>query len=262
MKPFYTAKDLIRLLGFSKNTIYKYLEDGKIKSTRVGKRGGFRVPAAEVKRLLQLKGENLEGKDLNGEDKKSEKDEGHVSVEEAVESGRVKYEGGSVLEKLRLRTTESDDVKRSPNLFDWFLGLIAIGVGFSMFLFPGYFYHQQFSALLPYIAGLRFLLLVSGFGFLISDLTSPKKHTLHSMLHLVLTGEFGLLAGLFILGGVARGVVLYASIALVLVVTAAVRKVLPIYRFIWLVFLVSGVSALVAGIFPDSYQVEASNGLS
>ena len=55
MKKFYTPKELIQLLGFSKNTIYRYLEEGKIKSTRMGK-GSFRIPASEVEKWL---GENL-----------------------------------------------------------------------------------------------------------------------------------------------------------------------------------------------------------
>ena len=51
MKAFYTPKELIQILGFSKNTIYRYLEEGKINSNRVGK-GSFRIPASEVEKWL------------------------------------------------------------------------------------------------------------------------------------------------------------------------------------------------------------------
>lgn len=52
----YTVKEVARLLGFSTNTIYKYLNEGKIKSTRLGKEGRFRIPQKEVAKLLGLKG--------------------------------------------------------------------------------------------------------------------------------------------------------------------------------------------------------------
>lgn len=54
----YTVKEVARLLGFSTNTIYKYLDEGKIKSTRLGKEGRFRIPQKEVAKLLGLKGVN------------------------------------------------------------------------------------------------------------------------------------------------------------------------------------------------------------
>lgn len=52
----YTVKEVARLLGFSTNTIYKYLDEGKIKSTRLGKEGRFRIPQKEVAKLLGLRG--------------------------------------------------------------------------------------------------------------------------------------------------------------------------------------------------------------
>jgi|SRR3989344_3142024 len=56
----YTVKEVARLLGFSTNTIYKYLDEGKIKSIRLGKEGRFRIPQKEVVKLLGLKGEKLQ----------------------------------------------------------------------------------------------------------------------------------------------------------------------------------------------------------
>src|SRR3989344_4803129 len=48
----YTVKEVARLLGFSTNTVYKYLDEGKIKATRLGKEGRFRIPQKEVAKLL------------------------------------------------------------------------------------------------------------------------------------------------------------------------------------------------------------------
>src|SRR3972149_6731185 len=52
MKKTYTVKEVSDLLGFSTNTVYKYLDEGKIKATRLGKEGRFRIQAQEVERLL------------------------------------------------------------------------------------------------------------------------------------------------------------------------------------------------------------------
>jgi|SRR3989344_5145783 len=53
----YTVKEVARLLGFSTNTVYKYLDEGKIKATRLGKEGRFRIPQKEVAKLLGVEGE-------------------------------------------------------------------------------------------------------------------------------------------------------------------------------------------------------------
>ena len=52
MPKTYTVKQVAVALGFSTNTVYKYLDEGKIKATRLGSEGRFRIPESEVTRLL------------------------------------------------------------------------------------------------------------------------------------------------------------------------------------------------------------------
>lgn len=52
MPDTYTVKQVADALGFSTNTVYKYLEEGKIKATRLGSEGRFRIPTSEVEKLL------------------------------------------------------------------------------------------------------------------------------------------------------------------------------------------------------------------
>lgn len=47
MKRFYTVKEAADILGFSTNTVYKYLDEEKIKGKRIGK-GRFRIPYGEL----------------------------------------------------------------------------------------------------------------------------------------------------------------------------------------------------------------------
>lgn len=55
MNKTYTVKEVAGALEFSANTIYKYLNEGKIKATRLGEEGRFRIPESEVVRLLGLR---------------------------------------------------------------------------------------------------------------------------------------------------------------------------------------------------------------
>ena len=248
MKQFYTAKDLIKLLGFSKNTIYKYLEKGKIKSTRLSKRGGFRVPLKEVKRLLKLHGKEGEI-DIGGKTRKK----AAVESAEVAEESKGDKDSVSLLERVELESLKIQHPDHLPNLFDWFVGLLAIAVGFALFLFPGYFYQQKLFDLVGYFLSLRFFLLIGGLLFLLSDLLKLKSSVWHRILHFLLVLGFAVMAVLFVVGGEGRGAVLYGSVALVLTITAVVRGILPVYRFIWLVFFVSGVGSILWFLFPAWY---------
>lgn len=53
MKRYYSVKEAAKLLGFSTNTIYSYLDTGKIKSRRIGK-GRFKIPYDELAPFVQV----------------------------------------------------------------------------------------------------------------------------------------------------------------------------------------------------------------
>src|SRR3990167_304165 len=56
MPKTYTVKQVAKILGFSTNTVYKYLDEGKIKATRLGSEGRFRIPEEELIRLVGKNG--------------------------------------------------------------------------------------------------------------------------------------------------------------------------------------------------------------
>jgi len=47
-KRFYTVKEAARILGFSTNTIYKYLDEGSLRGRRLGGHGRFKIPYSEI----------------------------------------------------------------------------------------------------------------------------------------------------------------------------------------------------------------------
>jgi len=49
----YTVKQVAEILGYSTNSIYTFLDEGRIKGVRVGK-GRFRISEEELNRVLHL----------------------------------------------------------------------------------------------------------------------------------------------------------------------------------------------------------------
>lgn len=52
MDKIYTVKEAAKILGFSTNTVYKYLEDGKIQAARGQAQGRFRIPKQSLEEFL------------------------------------------------------------------------------------------------------------------------------------------------------------------------------------------------------------------
>ena len=52
MDNIYTVKEAAKILGFSTNTIYKYLEEGKIKAARGQEQGRYRIPKQSLEAFL------------------------------------------------------------------------------------------------------------------------------------------------------------------------------------------------------------------
>ncbi|MBI4224636.1 MAG: helix-turn-helix domain-containing protein [Deltaproteobacteria bacterium] len=235
MKNFYTPKELIELLRFSKNTVYKYLEEGTIESTRVGRRGGYRVPAEEVERLLKQHGTA-----------------GLPSQEEVmvkVEPDASDEPSGVPLSIKSQRWLE--EVKQAPELFDWFVGLLALLSGFSLFLVPSYFYRESFALVLPYFSVARFVLLASGMGFLLFEFMRNTDGW-HRWLHGFLAVPFLGLGFQYARGQEWRGTILYGAVWLVMVLAAAMPKIPQVVRFVLAVYLVAASGAILSWLGPDT----------
>lgn len=53
MEKIYTVKEAAKILGFSTNTLYKYLDNGAIEAARgVGKQARFRIPHSSIEKFL------------------------------------------------------------------------------------------------------------------------------------------------------------------------------------------------------------------
>jgi excisionase family DNA binding protein len=179
-KSTYTVKEVAGLLGFSTNTVYKYLEEGSIKAVRLGLEGRFRIPASEVDRLLQ-------------------------------ENNKKLFDIGA---------TPTAHTENFPSIFDWFVGFISIGIGFSQFINPVYVVNSAaLAGFVPFIDVICVLLVVGGIlllGFDIFNFGKNKRDSIlyvaMGVLYLVLTGIFFSQSSVVAAGYLALSVVLFISV--------------------------------------------------
>ena len=89
MKRFYTVKEASEILGFSTNTVYKYLDEGKLKGVRIGQ-GRFKIPKEVLAPYLSTaeKVESVVQQEVIGE--KIALAKAAETIDEAVEKGPVR----------------------------------------------------------------------------------------------------------------------------------------------------------------------------
>lgn len=180
MSKTYTVKQVASALGFSTNTVYKYLDEGKIKSTRLGKEGRFRIPEAEVVRLLQIKGERVQIAPNIDKDLQESRE---TAIEEVlphlIEDSREKIEAAS--EEYNSRLAVLNKIS-NPDLFDWFLALTAIFLGVTYLLFPLHFQSISFEPYRLALLVLKIALVVFGIGLMVVDVFVPGKKFYHHLM--------------------------------------------------------------------------------
>lgn len=138
----FTVKQVAKILGYSTNSIYTFLQAGRIKGIRVGK-GRFRIPEEEIQSILKL----------------SQKESSTL----ITQSIPVR----TVVTPLRKVFDFRLDLM---NLFDWFLGVGSILLGFSMFLYNKYNLLAPAINISVWLNTLQISLIAGGLGILISDI--------------------------------------------------------------------------------------------
>ncbi|EKE12179.1 MAG: hypothetical protein ACD_13C00280G0001 [uncultured bacterium] len=214
-KSIYTVKEVAGLLGFSTNTVYKYLEEGSIKSVRLGSEGRFRIPASEVERLLQEKGRK------------------RVGIAKSLPAN-----------------------SNFPSIFDWFVGFMSIGIGFSQFIKPMYATTlNAMAGIAPIINIICILLIIGGIlllGFDMFDMRKGERRMFFNasmgLLYLVLAGIFASQASV-----VATG---YLALSLVFIF-AAFKKEDGYLHYLVFINILCILIGLATAVWPDSFGVFA-----
>ncbi len=211
MKKTYTVKDIAGLLGFSTNTVYKYLDEGKIKSTRFGKEGRFRIPEREVAKLLQ-------------ESRGIERPIGDYSKTGA------------------------------PGYFDWFIGFLSMGLGFSQFIFPAYSLMVQTAGFVFFLQLIHILLFMFGLALVLSDIFDIKGRNLHKIVHIVLATLLLTTAAILFYTGIVPDSIGYFVAAVIVFITVFAR-INGENRFLIYLNMLLALTGLGVIIFPKAFFV-------
>lgn len=237
----YTVKQVAQALDFSTNTVYKYLDAGKIKATRLGKEGRFRIPEEEVIRLLGLKGERAQ-------------------IAPQIEVAQEVSQPATQVAPLPIELgAGSEDIIQKlsvPSLFDWFVATLAIFVGFSYLLFPAYVFDIKAAPYVEYIKFIKIILIIGGIGLLATDIFKPTRHIWHHLLHLILGLLFGVLAYFAFQTGHYPRMLGDGAIALLLLTTAIIH-ISDRARFIILINILAIIAGLIFILNPESTGSEA-----
>jgi excisionase family DNA binding protein len=212
-KSTYTVKEVANLLGFSTNTVYKYLDDGAIKAVRLGNEGRFRIPWSEVARLLHERGKSIQ------------------------------TAGPKTILGVNLPTIE---IKDSPSIFDWFVAFLSMAIGFTQIVNPSYvFAEESLAKFVPYINVISVFLFVGGAFFLGFDIFRIKRDLKHRTLSLIVGSLYLALACIFLSQGIIFSAG-YFSVAIILFVSAF--KQMNYYTryilFVNILFFLSGIGAI------------------
>jgi excisionase family DNA binding protein len=196
-----SVKQAANLLGYSTNSIYTFLKEGKLKGKRIG-RGKFKIPPAEIEKF-------------SGSSAVSNKEQS-VSMSEP----KLVYKPVEVLEQESIFKSPGIIVpssKAMPSLGDWFVGIASIVYGICLFLFQIFYIEAQYEVLKYWIFPLRFIFIIGGVGLLFTEISLEKHRQIwHQFFGLVLVVAYGGLAYLFFLMHDYDGVVVSTMMSILL----------------------------------------------
>lgn len=190
-KKFYTVKQVAQALGFSTNTVYKYLDEGKIQATRLGTEGRFRISETELLRLLGTKN--------NLTEQITEAPAVIRNIPESLASSSQNPKPETGLEEKVPEVSFKEDASLSnkisnPSIFDWFIACLSLFVGLSYFLFPYYTQNISYEPYALFNQVSKFSLIILALVLLAADIFAHKSRFLKIGINILLAILFIILA--------------------------------------------------------------------
>lgn len=211
MSQTYTVRQVADILGYSTNSIYTFIKEKRIKAVRVG-RGRFRIPLTELDRLLLHKS-------------------GQTTTPLTVPTPQPQWNGsrGGIEEPadhtiLDVLAAPRVSQTHFPSFFDWFIGMCAITLGASLFIFSPTFGEAIAAPYLVWKPVFQGTLIAAGIGLLLTDILEEKSKYWHSLFHILLIlGLTGVawwlysmrdISGAFLFGGLVAVTILVSMVRL------------------------------------------------
>jgi excisionase family DNA binding protein len=229
MKSTYSVAEAAKLLGYSKNSVYGFLKNKEIKSTRLGK-GKFRIAQEEIARVLARKPEEIQKTEEVEDEPRSRPVERKVGDGDVLQSALLPpprpgkslsdLSGESVLHTLRLWFAERVGF---PSLFDWLASLNSIIIGLSLYLYSSQLDLLSLGRLSLWLNPIRLGLMLGGVGLILASMIQGevnKKVSPTNIFRFFLSATyFGLAAVLFI-GAEYDGFLIHGLFGLMILVEA------------------------------------------
>lgn len=185
MNQTYTVKQVAEILGYSTNSIYTFLKEKRIKAVRVGK-GRFRIPHTEVERLLSIK---TAGTPVSPTQEVVTVESKKTFLPSIKTIPKLQYQNlfdlNNLFPKINLEI---------PSLFDWYIGISSILLGFGMFTFNKYLEEFSIEPYLVWLSPIKITFILGGAGLILSCLKTKSHRDWHSTYHTVLAFAYGFLA--------------------------------------------------------------------
>jgi len=180
MPKTYSVKEAAAILGFSTNTIYTYLNDRKLKGIRVGK-GKFRIPQSEIDRMTGS------------------------TQPTSVIVPQVEATEQRVFEPFVVKRPVENNVL---SLYDWLIGLGSMILGGSMFVYTAALDHMVQPQFVFWYGIVRFLLILFGFGYIVSKFLVRISPLWPVIYKVSLFGIYGWFFGLSLVAQDTKGAVI------------------------------------------------------
>lgn len=211
MPKYYTPLQAAALLGLSKNTMYKHIREGTIKSVRIGV-GRIRIPVSEVTKLVDITEEMVESTEPVVEATTEE-----LVPQELTPQEEAVAQSDTGLVANNLQSEDLSDVHEESegiSVYDWFVGLAALMVVLTLFLFD---YSSGVGVgLSPSITWwIRGAFFFWGFAHILLSLWIGAKSLIKRGSYLVGAGLFGVMVGVVSYGVTPKiGTSLYVGMSL------------------------------------------------
>lgn len=209
MPETYTVRQVADILGYSTNSIYTFLKEGRIHGVRVGK-GRFRIAQEEVDRLLQ----STPKEPLTPQAQPSE-----IATQIKTTEPEISSKVSLVLPRqhvdLRL------DKILFPNFFHWFISIASIVFGTSLVLFSRNLENISGDRFFVWLMPIQICLIAGSIGYLLSQIQRKYSQAWTVLFGGILVFAYATFALIMTMGG--QWGITYGLIALVLLLSLLVK---------------------------------------
>ncbi len=199
MNRTYTVKEVAEILGYSTNTIYAFLKEGRLQGVRVGK-GRFRIPQEEVDQLV---GSNQANQIQN--------------PAQTVISPVAQPEIQSLPQSLP-KHIEEGQLDTGASFFDWFVSLTSIVFGLSLVVYIRHFDEFVTERFSSFILSMQVVFIASGIAIILADFLGKKGRLWRTVFNALIILDYLLVTLGLVLNGDKEAALIFGLLPFVMII--------------------------------------------